>query len=50
MVKEAIDNGADGAISGSALVKIVEANMHDSKKLYTEVKNFVASMKAATKK
>ena len=50
MVKEAIDNGADGAISGSALVKIVEANMHDSKKLYAEVKSFVASMKAATKK
>ena len=50
MVREAIECGADGAISGSALVKIVEANLADTDKLYQSVKEFVSSMKAATKK
>lgn len=50
MVREAIEGGADGAISGSALVQVVEANLGDPDKLYNAVKDFVSSMKAATKK
>lgn len=49
-VKEAIANGAAGAITGSALVKIIEDNLNDlatAKKLIGEK---VASLKAATKK
>ncbi|MGN1392540.1 MAG: tryptophan synthase subunit alpha [Succinivibrionaceae bacterium] len=49
-VKEAIMDGADGAISGSALVKIVEKNLGNINATCSELKQFVASMKAATHK
>lgn len=48
-VKDAIEAGAAGAISGSATVKIIEENLHDKAKMLTALKEFVAQMKAATK-
>lgn len=47
-VKAALDAGAAGAISGSAVVKIIEANLTNSEKMLSELKAFVATMKAAT--
>ena len=47
-VKEAIDAGADGAISGSAVVKIIESNLENSGQLLDELGSFVRAMKAAT--
>ena len=47
-VKEAIDAGAAGAISGSAVVKIVEANADDETALLEQLGQFITSMKAAT--
>ncbi|WP_114324692.1 tryptophan synthase subunit alpha [Candidatus Colwellia aromaticivorans] len=48
-VKDALAAGASGAISGSAVVKIIENNLADNKKMLTELTNFVSNMKAATK-
>lgn len=48
-VKEAIKAGAKGAISGSAVVKIIEDNLTDYTKMLTELTRFVSEMKAATK-
>ncbi len=48
-VKEAITAGADGAISGSAIVKIIEKNHHQPEIMLAELKNFVSSLKAATR-
>lgn len=48
-VKDALTAGAKGAISGSAVVKIIEANLTDHNKMLTALSNFVISMKAATK-
>jgi len=47
-VKEAISSGAAGAISGSAVVKIIENNLDDEAKLLSEMAGFISSMKAAT--
>lgn len=48
-VKDALVAGASGAISGSAVVKIIENNLNDNKKMLTELTAFVRDMKAATK-
>ncbi len=48
-VKEALKAGAMGAISGSAVVKIIESNLDDSPKMLNELSRFVSEMKAATK-
>lgn len=47
-VKAAIDAGASGAISGSAVVKIIERNLESPKTMLAELKTFVSNMKAAT--
>lgn len=47
-VKEAIESGAAGAISGSAVVKIIETNRNEPQLLLNTLADFVRSMKAAT--
>ncbi|WOH37704.1 tryptophan synthase subunit alpha [Thalassotalea fonticola] len=47
-VKEALANGAKGAISGSAVVKIIESNLNDEKQMLVDLATFISSMKAAT--
>lgn len=47
-VKAALDAGAAGAISGSAIVQIIEKYQHDKPLLLQELGRFVAAMKAAT--
>lgn len=49
-VKQAIEAGAAGAISGSAIVKIIEANLDDKAALVENIESFVRNMKAATAK
>ena len=49
-VKQTIADGADGAISGSALVKIVLEHLGDIDATYEALKKFVSEMKAATKR
>lgn len=49
-VKDALAAGASGAISGSAVVKIIEGNLNDHTKMLTELSSFVINMKAATVK
>lgn len=48
-VKEAIAAGAAGAISGSAIVKIIERNQNDTATLLSELHKFVSDLKAATR-
>jgi len=48
-VKDAFTAGASGAISGSAVVKIIENNLADNEKMLTELAAFIQKMKAATK-
>ena len=48
-VKEALQLGAAGAISGSATVKIIERNLENHTQCLTELAEFVRDMKAATK-
>lgn len=48
-VKEALALGCDGAISGSAIVKIIEQNLGNQAKLLETLGAFVREMKAATK-
>lgn len=48
-VKEALAAGASGAISGSAVVKIIEDNLNDHNNMLTALSSFVIEMKAATK-
>ncbi len=48
-VKEAIAAGAAGAISGSAIVKIIERNQNDPTTLLAELKAFVSDLKAGTR-
>jgi len=48
-VKEAIVAGAAGAISGSAIVKIIERNQNDPATLLAELKAFVSDLKAGTR-
>jgi len=47
-VKEAIAAGAAGAISGSAVVKIIETNQEQPDQMLTQLADFVSSMKSAT--
>lgn len=47
-VKAAIESGAAGAISGSAIVQIIEKYQHQPQTLLSELSAFVRSMKAAT--
>jgi tryptophan synthase alpha chain len=47
-VANAIQSGAAGAISGSATVNLIEANLADKDKMLVELGSFVAKMKAAT--
>lgn len=49
-VKQALDAGAAGAISGSAVVKIIETNREDCEKMLTELATFTREMKAATQR
>jgi tryptophan synthase alpha chain len=46
-VRAALDAGADGAIAGSATVKIITDNLGNSKKTREELSAFVRSMKAS---
>lgn len=50
MVKAAIQEGADGAICGSAIVEIVEKHLDDIDAMTKAIREFISSMKAATKK
>ncbi|SEP88344.1 tryptophan synthase subunit alpha [Basfia succiniciproducens] len=47
-VKEALNMGVAGAISGSATVKIIEANLDNHEKCLADLAEFVKNMKAAT--
>jgi tryptophan synthase alpha chain len=47
-VKEALNAGAAGAISGSAIVKIIENNHTQPKEMLAQLSAFVKKMKAAT--
>jgi len=47
-VKAALATGAAGAISGSAVVKIIENNLDDNQTMLTALAGFVQKMKAAT--
>lgn len=47
-VREAIKAGAAGAISGSAVVKIIETYHQEPTRMLTRLKEFVQGMKAAT--
>jgi tryptophan synthase alpha chain len=49
-VKQAIEAGAAGAISGSAVVKIIENNVEQPDNMLQQLENFVSSMKTATQK
>ncbi|MGL5108072.1 MAG: tryptophan synthase subunit alpha [Vibrio ordalii] len=49
-VKQAIAAGAAGAISGSAVVKIIEQQLNQPDEMLTTLSHFVSSMKAATLK
>ncbi len=49
-VREAIKNGAAGAISGSAIVKIIEDNLNKPDVLLKTLTEFVFKMKSATQK
>jgi len=48
-VKEALKAGALGAISGSAVVKIIEDNLNDNSQMISDLSLFVNEMKAATR-
>ncbi|MXP67389.1 tryptophan synthase subunit alpha [Pantoea sp. Aalb] len=47
-IKKAIELGALGVISGSAIVKIIESNKNNKNELLSELKKFVRTMKNAT--
>lgn len=49
-VANAIAVGAKGAISGSAVVKIIEKNLDNKPALLTELSQFIRAMKQATQK
>lgn len=48
-VTVALKAGLDGAISGSAVVKIIDDNLTDKEVMYREIAEFTRLMKAATK-
>lgn len=47
-VADAINSGATGAISGSAVVKIIENNLTDTTTMLKQLSEFVSTMKSAT--
>ncbi len=49
-VKQAVTAGAAGAISGSAVVKIIEKNQNNPEALLTALASFISPMKQATAK
>ena len=49
-VKDALSAGAAGAISGSAVVKIIENHLDDNQAMLSALTEFVSQMKAATRK
>ncbi|MBW2732454.1 MAG: tryptophan synthase subunit alpha [Deltaproteobacteria bacterium] len=48
-VRQALAAGAKGAISGSAVVRRIEAHLDDDEALHAELTSFVSKMKAATR-
>ncbi len=48
-VKDVIKVGADGVIVGSAIVRIVERNLKDKKRMMDEMVDFIMRLKRATK-
>jgi tryptophan synthase alpha chain len=48
-VRTIIGAGADGIIIGSAIIKKIESNLDDFKKMKTEIENYVRSIKGALK-
>lgn len=48
-VKAALATGAKGAISGSAVVKVIEDNLSDHNNMLKELAEFIRKMKQATK-
>ena len=46
--KQGLASGADGIISGSAVVKIIEKNLNDNDAMLNELTTFISTMKAAT--
>ena len=48
-VTAALATGAKGAISGSAVVKIIENNLDDHDNMLSELAGFISAMKLATK-
>lgn len=49
-VKEAIEaGGAAGAISGSAVVKVIEKNLGNDDEMLNQMGQFISNMKAATR-
>lgn len=49
-VKEAIKSGAAGAISGSAVVKVIQDNLDNPEQLLAKMDKFISKMKLATHK
>lgn len=49
-VQTALAAGADGVIVGSAVVRFIEANLGDTEKMLAELRNYAATMKAATRR
>jgi len=47
-VRKVLSSGADGAIVGSGFVKIIEENLGDKEKAFTELKNYAQKLKEAT--
>ncbi|TQV81541.1 tryptophan synthase subunit alpha [Aliikangiella coralliicola] len=48
-VKQAIVSGSDGAISGSAVVKIIDENLDNTEQMLEQLSSFIHDMKQATK-
>ncbi|MGD8111060.1 tryptophan synthase subunit alpha [Vibrio sp. TRT 17S01] len=49
-VKQALESGAAGAISGSAVVRIIEKHIEQPEVMLKQLAGFVSSMKSATQK
>ena len=49
-VSQVVSAGADGAIVGSAIEKIVESNLNNRKKMLVQLENYCRAMKNATRK
>lgn len=48
-VSEAIKSGAAGAISGSAVVKVIQDNLDNPEQMLQNMHNFISTMKAGTR-